>query len=109
MFHEEWRIVRDFFYDRQAHGLDLKAVEARYAPFVEGLVSRSDLTALILEMLGELSASHTSSHGADSPAMKSIPGGLLGADYRMENGRYRFARIYAADPWDAGMRAPLTV
>lgn len=25
-----------------------------------------------------------------------------------KNGRYRFARIYAADPWNPGMKAPLT-
>ena len=35
MYHEAWRIERDFFYDPNFHGLDLKAAEKRYEPFVE--------------------------------------------------------------------------
>src|SRR5206468_2465013 len=58
MYHEVWRLVRDFFYDPGLHGLDLKAEEARYAPYVEGLATRSDLNALFTEMLGELTVSH---------------------------------------------------
>ncbi|MGH9330529.1 MAG: PDZ domain-containing protein, partial [Vicinamibacterales bacterium] len=34
--------------------------------------------------------------------------GLLGADYRIENGRYRFARIYDGENWNPGLIAPLT-
>jgi tricorn protease len=37
-----------------------------------------------------------------------VPGGLLGADYRIENGRYRFARIYDGENWNPDLRAPLT-
>jgi tricorn protease len=34
--------------------------------------------------------------------------GLLGADYKIENGRYRFARIYDGENWNPQLRAPLT-
>src|SRR5207253_73608 len=57
MYHEVWRLVRDFFYDPGLHGLDAKAAEARYAPYVEGLATRSDLNALFSEMLGDLTVS----------------------------------------------------
>ena len=37
-----------------------------------------------------------------------MPGGLLGADYEIENGRYRFARVYNGENWNPQLRAPLT-
>ena len=37
MYHEVWRIEREFFYDPNYHGLDLEAAEQRYAPYVENL------------------------------------------------------------------------
>ena len=33
---------------------------------------------------------------------------LLGADYAIENGRYRFAKIYDGENWNPQLRAPLT-
>ena len=36
------------------------------------------------------------------------PVGLLGADYKIENGRYRFARVYNGENWNPQLRAPLT-
>jgi tricorn protease len=109
MYREVWRISRDFFYDPNLHGLDLRAAEARFEPFLDGLVSRADLNYLISEeMLGQLSASHIAVYGGDGTEVRPVPGGLLGADYAVENGRFRFARIYAPDPWDPDMKAPLT-
>jgi tricorn protease len=34
--------------------------------------------------------------------------GLLGADYKIENNRYRFARVYNGENWNPQLRAPLT-
>jgi tricorn protease len=34
--------------------------------------------------------------------------GLLGAEYTVENGRYRFQRIYQGENWNPQLRAPLT-
>ena len=34
--------------------------------------------------------------------------GLLGADYTVENGRYRFSHIYQGENWNPQLRAPLT-
>ena len=33
---------------------------------------------------------------------------MLGADYTIENGRYRFARVYDGENWNPQLRAPLT-
>jgi tricorn protease len=107
MYREVWRIVRDFFYDPDFHGLNLKVAEKKYAPYLDQIASRDDLDYLFAEMLGELSASHIVVSGSDGPEVKRVPIGLLGADYCIENGRYRFTRIYEGDIWDPDLRAPL--
>ena len=43
-----------------------------------------------------------------SPKPKIIQTGLLGCDYRIENGRYRFSRIYDGENWNPDLKAPLT-
>ncbi len=108
MYHEVWRIQRDFFYDPGAHGLDLKAAEAKYAPYLERLGSRADLNYLFAEMLGEMSVGHMRAGGGALPEIKRVRGGLLGADYSLENGRHRFARVYNGENWNPELRAPLT-
>ena len=108
MYRETWRIERDFFYDPNHHGLDLKATAGKYEPYVSSLAHRADLNYLFQEMLGELSVGHLYVRGGDVPDPKRVPGGLLGADYKIENGRYRFARVYNGENWNPQLRAPLT-
>ncbi len=36
-----------------------------------------------------------------------MPGGLLGADYEIANGRYRFKKIYTGESWNPQLQAPL--
>jgi tricorn protease len=36
-----------------------------------------------------------------------VPGGLLGADYAVENGRFRFKKVYGGLNWTPELRAPL--
>ncbi len=108
MYHEVWRIQRDFFYDPGFHGLDLVATEKRYQVFLETLASRTDLNYLFQEMLGNLTVGHHNSTGGDTPQPTRYTVGLLGADYRIENGRYRFAKIYDGENWNPGTVAPLT-
>jgi len=108
MYHEVWRIERDFFYDPNAHGLDLKAAEKKYAVFLDGLAGRQDLNYLFEEMLGELTCGHVFVGGGDLPEVKPVQGGLLGADYTIENGRYRFDHVYNGENWNPRLLAPLT-
>jgi tricorn protease len=37
-----------------------------------------------------------------------VPGGLLGADYAVENGRYRFKKVFGGLNWNPQLRSPLT-
>jgi tricorn protease len=108
MYREAWRGERDFFYDPNYHGLDLAAAEKKYEPWLAVVSSRGDLNYLFSEMLGDLSVSHLFVAGGDQPNPKRVKGGLLGADYKIENGHYRFARVYDGESWNPQLRAPLT-
>jgi tricorn protease len=108
MYRETWRIERDFFYAPNFHGLDLQATAKKYEPYLASLAHRADLNYLFQEMLGELSVGHLYVQGGDAPSPNRVPGGLLGADYKIENGRYRFARVYNGENWNPQLRAPLT-
>ncbi len=108
IYDETWRIERDFFYDPNYHGLDLAKAKQRYEPYLAGIASRSDLSYLFEEALGELSVGHLFVRDGDHPEPRKVKGGLLGADYAIENGRYRFARVYDGENWNPSLRAPLT-
>jgi tricorn protease len=106
-YNEAWRIEREFFYDPGFHGLNLPKIEAKYRPWVDGLTTRSDLTYLMNEMLGELTVGHMFIHyhqpGGDAPA-----NGLLGANYTIDHDRYKFAHIVAGGNWNPRLYSPLT-
>jgi tricorn protease len=108
MYHEAFRLERDFFYDAGFHGLDLKATERKYEPYLAGVASRADLNYIFQEAMGELSVGHLFVNGGEAPEVKTVPVGLLGADYKIENGRYRFSHIYDGENWNPQLRAPLT-
>jgi tricorn protease len=108
MFHEAFRIERDFFYEPNFHGWDLAGAEKKYAAYLPGLASRDELNYIFREAMGELTVGHLFVGGGDGPEIKHIPVGLLGADYQIENGRYRFERIYDGENWNPQLHAPLT-
>jgi len=107
MYRETWRIEREFFYDPNFHGLDLKKIYAKYSPYVDGLSTRSDLSYLQTEMLGEITVGHMfisgPYHPDDSPRT-----GLLGANYTIENDRYKISHIVNGGNWNPTMYSPLT-
>jgi len=108
IFEEAWRINRDYFYDPGYHGADWKAMKAKYAAFLPHLSCRADLNRLIQWMCSELGVGHHRVGGGDFLAQPArVPGGLLGADYAVENGRYRFKKVYGGLNWTPELRAPL--
>ena len=108
MYHEVWRIERDFLYDPHAHGLDLAQAERVYAPLVDGAGSRGDLDRLFVEMLGNLVLGHVFIDSPSLPREAPVPVGMLGADYTVDHDRYRFAHIYHGENWNPHLMAPLT-
>ena len=108
MFNEVWRGERDFFYDPNLHGLDIEKAKKLYAPYLESVAHRDDLNYLFREMLNQIVVGHMFISGGDQPRTDSVSVGLLGADYKIENNRYRFARVYNGENWNPQARAPLT-
>ncbi len=108
IFDEAWRINRDYFYAPNYHGADWKAMKAKYAAFLPDLACRADLNRLIQWMCSELAVGHHRVGGGDTLAQPArVPGGLLGADYAVENGRYRFKKVFGGLNWTPELRAPL--
>ncbi len=108
MYHEVWRIERDFFYDPHFHGLNLAEAEKTFAPYLDNVTSREDLNYLFREMLSYMSVGHMFVGGGAEPEIPKVQVGLLGANYAVENGRYRFAKVYNGENWNPELHAPLT-
>lgn len=107
IFQEAWSVNRDYFYDPGFHGADWNAVRQKYEVFMPHLAARSDLFRVIRWMLSELAVGHSyQSPGDKVMELESVPGGLLGADYEVANGRYRFQKVFGGLNWNADLRSP---
>ncbi len=110
MFTEAWRLERDYFYDRNMHGVDWPAMLKKNLPLVDRVTDRAELSDLISEMVGELSALHTFVRGGDErEAADRIRVGALGARLVRDQaaGGYRVAHIYSSDPDYPEQKSPL--
>jgi tricorn protease len=107
-YHEVWRIERDFLYDPNLHGLNWKTADKQYEPYLAAIANREDLSYVFNDMLGEISIGHMFITAPRETPDRAPRTGLLGADYRVVNGRYQFAKIYQGENWNPGLRAPLT-
>ena len=108
IFHEAWRIERDFYWDPKMTGHDWKKIGERYEALLPWVVHRSDLNYLLGELIAELSTSHTYVGGGDQPRGSRVSVGMLGADFEADGGFYRIAKIYFGENWQEATRSPLT-
>ncbi len=107
IFHEAWRIERDYFWDPGMGGKDWDAIGKRYEKLLPWVAHRSDLNYLIGELIGELATSHTYVGGGDYPKIPHVGVGLLGVDFAPGEGYWRLAKIYPGEDWDEDRVAPL--
>lgn len=110
MFAEAWRLQREHFWVEDMSGIDWDAIYAQYAPLVERVSSRSDLSDLFWELQGELNTSHAYERGGEYRHGPQYWQGFLGVDwnYDAETDRYRIAHIVKGDPSDSQTTSPLT-
>lgn len=110
IFDECWRQMREFFYVPNMHGVDWAAIRDRYEPWVAHVRHRADLTYILGEMIGELNAGHCYVGDGETPAVRRIPMGLLGAEVEKDadSGYFRIAEILPGQNWDKSRRSPLT-
>ncbi|MFN0126495.1 MAG: S41 family peptidase [Verrucomicrobiales bacterium] len=107
MFREVWRLQRDQFWVADLSGVDWNAMYARYAPLVERVSTRSELSDLIWELHGELGTSHAYETGGDHRRPPALTLGHLAADLVLTPNGYEIRRLVRGDAWDATADSPL--
>jgi tricorn protease len=110
MFAEAWRLQRDQFWTADMSGVDWDGVYHRYAPLVERLTTRSELSDLFWEVQGELGTSHAYEFGGEYRQGPQYHQGFLGVDwiYDAQDAVYRIGAIMQGDPSDEHTAAPLS-
>ena len=108
IFKEGWRNQRDYLYVPNLHGANWTKMEEMYGQILPHVMHRADLNYLLDNMGAEIAVGHSYVRGG---AMPDVPtaggGGLLGADFAIESGRYKITRIYDNESWNPELRAPL--
>jgi len=107
IFTDAWRFERDFFYDKNMHGVDWNAVREQYGALLADCINRNDVNFLIGEMIGELNASHTYRYGGDLESGKNRGVGYLGIDWTQKDGFFTVGKIIRGAAWDNEVRSPL--
>jgi len=110
IFTDAWRMERDYFYDKNMHGVNWKAMYEKYLPLVDRVTTRNELSDVIGRFVGELSALHTSVRGGDTRSDDTnISVASLGATFSRDetNNGYKIDYIYKADPDYPDEKSPL--
>ena len=107
IFAEGWRDERDYLYVPNMHGTDWPRMREMYGRFLPWVRHRADLNYLLDMMGAEIAIGHSYVRGGDMPEVPPSPGGLLGADFTVDSGRYRISRIYDNESWNPELKAPL--
>lgn len=110
IYKDAWRMERDYFYDKNMHGVDWDAMYKKYLPFVDRVTTRNELNDVLSQLIGELSVLHAFVFGGDMPNdEKSIGVGNLGARTSKDekNGGFRIDYIYKQDPDFPERKSPL--
>ena len=108
IFDEAWRMQQQYFYAENLHGIDWQAVYDQYRPLVEHVGRREDLNALMVQMIAELQVGHNRVGGGDVHRENGVTAGLLGANFEIDDGRYRLSRVYSGESWNPFLRGPLS-
>jgi tricorn protease len=109
IFNEGWRNQRDYLYVPTLHGTDWNKDREMYGAMLPSVMHRADLNYLLDMMGAEIAIGHSYVRGGDMPDVPQVQGGLLGADFAIDNGRYKVTRIYDNENWNPDLRSPLAV
>src|SRR5215203_2674105 len=107
IFNEGWRLQRDYLYVPNMQGANWPRMKEMYGAMLPHVAHRADLNYLLDNMGAEIAIGHSYVRGGAMPEVPANPGGLLGADFVIENNRYKIGRIYDGESWNPDLRAPL--
>ncbi len=106
VFEEAWRTMKNRFYDPAMHGVNWAAAKDTYEPLLGHVADVDELHNVIMEMIGEMNASHTGISGGGlipgqpEPAERvqtRYPGFEIEPD---ASGYYKVSSIYRKGPAD---------
>jgi tricorn protease len=101
VFNEAWRVMKNRFYDPKMNGVDWAHMRQVYEPLLADVGDREELQNVIVQMIGELNASHTGVSGggeSDRDAIQTrFPGFEIAPD---ASGYYKVTTIYKDGPAD---------
>ena len=105
VFGEAWRVMKNRFYDSKMHGVNWAAAKDKYESLLPQVADNEELHNVIMEMIGDLNASHTGiSGGTRLPGERTEeriqtrhPGFDLEPD---ASGMYKVAYVYRKGPAD---------
>jgi len=107
IFNEGWRLQRDYLYVPNLHGTDWPRMKQMYGQLLPHVMHRADLNYVLDNMGAEIAVGHSYVRGGEMPEVPRATGGVLGADFTVERGRYKITRIYDSESWNPDLRAPL--
>jgi tricorn protease len=102
VFEEAWRVMKNRFYDPYMHGVDWRAAKEKYQPLLANIADSDELHTVIMQMIGELNASHTGvSGGGRGDGTERIATRYPGFDLEPDSsGYYKVGHIYKKGPAD---------
>jgi tricorn protease len=101
VFEEGWRVMKNRFYDGKMHGVNWAAAKDTYESLLPNIVDNDELHVVMMQMIGELNASHTGVTGGGAPAADRIQTHYPGFDLAPDaSGFYKVTHIYRKGPAD---------
>ncbi|MGA2270500.1 MAG: S41 family peptidase [Bryobacteraceae bacterium] len=105
VFEEAWRVMKNRFYDAKMHGANWAAAKDTYEPLLGNIADTEELHNVIMEMIGDMNASHTGiSGGGVIPGLtppERIQTRFPGFDMEPDaSGRHKVSYIYKKGPAD---------
>jgi tricorn protease len=100
VFNESWRVMKFRFYDPQMNGVDWNKMKQMYEPLIAYTADQEEMHNVILEMIGELNASHTgisAGAGGRTEIQTRYPGFEMVPD---ASGFYKVSWVYKDGPAD---------
>lgn len=96
-FEEAWTLIQDGFYDENFHGADWAALKEIYRPRAIAAYTDEEWRDVVLEMIGELSASHLGVFLRGSGDDATADAGIV-VDNHYKGPGVRIARVYRDGP-----------
>ena len=107
IFRDVWRLERDYFYDKNMHGVDWDKMYKVYSPLIDQCVTRYDVNFVIGQLLGEMNSSHTYKGGGDQEYASRKRVGYLGINWAKDGNLYKVGHIVKPASWETEVKSPL--